>query len=333
MLQPNYIEMIHGNAFPAVPFERMLFYRDDLHEWFLFNGIVWVGFAAVLPHHLTHELGGADQVMGTAPAIPLALVHRDAAGRAQIVNPAVNGDIDNMGARNAAIEAHRAGAVHTLPQPPMAHEATHEWLGTDELDIELLYMNLVVANEAWLTMDAWTTWLVGTGLVTWSGITNMRCSTGAVINSIASIYDSVLTIQPPFAGYIEGFYIRPRTATTTSEIWLTLRRSTIAGNTFPTLTEDHAGFRILNGEIYASNGNGVAGTQTDTGINVGLNAPAKVLIIGGGAVLYFYVNEVLLATHNTNLPLGWTYYPWCGIKNTAGIDRTMQIINCVFNSL
>lgn len=34
------------------------------------------------------------------------LVHRDAAGRAQIVNPAVAADIDNMGARNAAIAAH-----------------------------------------------------------------------------------------------------------------------------------------------------------------------------------------------------------------------------------
>jgi hypothetical protein len=42
MLQPDYVEMFHGNAFPAVPFERQAFYRDDLHMWFIYNGTVWV---------------------------------------------------------------------------------------------------------------------------------------------------------------------------------------------------------------------------------------------------------------------------------------------------
>lgn len=98
--------MTHGTAFPANPFERELFYRDDLHEWFIYNGAAWIGFGAVLPHHLTHELGGADQVLGTVPATPRALIHRDAAGRSQIANPAANPDIDNMGSRDTAITVH-----------------------------------------------------------------------------------------------------------------------------------------------------------------------------------------------------------------------------------
>lgn len=39
-------------------------------------------------------------------ATPNTLVHRDAAGRSQIVNPVANPDIDNLGSRNAAIAAH-----------------------------------------------------------------------------------------------------------------------------------------------------------------------------------------------------------------------------------
>ena len=107
MYLPPYIHDLHGTAFPTNPFERQIFYRDDLHQLFYWNGTVWVASGGVvLPHHLTHELGGADQVMGTVPATPLALVHRDAAGRSQIANPAVNADIDNMGSRAAADAAH-----------------------------------------------------------------------------------------------------------------------------------------------------------------------------------------------------------------------------------
>jgi len=34
--------MFHGTVFPTAPFERMPFYRDDLHEWFIYNGTAWV---------------------------------------------------------------------------------------------------------------------------------------------------------------------------------------------------------------------------------------------------------------------------------------------------
>lgn len=142
----NCIEDLHGTAFPATPFVRQWFFRDDLLQWFYWDGLAWVLPGGLVPHHLTHELGGADQVMGTVPATPLALVHRDAAGRSQIANPAVNADIDNMGsrvagdaaeaaARAAAIEAHRTGAVHVLGQPPQGHHASHEPGGVDAMAV------------------------------------------------------------------------------------------------------------------------------------------------------------------------------------------------------
>ncbi len=33
--------LTHGNAFPASPIERQLFYRDDEHKWYQYNGTAW----------------------------------------------------------------------------------------------------------------------------------------------------------------------------------------------------------------------------------------------------------------------------------------------------
>lgn len=35
-------ELIHGNSFPGSPVERQLFYRDDEHKWYIYNGTSWV---------------------------------------------------------------------------------------------------------------------------------------------------------------------------------------------------------------------------------------------------------------------------------------------------
>ena len=51
-------------------------------------------------------------------ATPNTLVHRDAAGRSQIANPAVNADIDNMGSRDAAIVALK---FINLPDTPASY--------------------------------------------------------------------------------------------------------------------------------------------------------------------------------------------------------------------
>ncbi len=34
--------LINGTSFPGSPVERQLFYRNDLHEWYIFNGSAWV---------------------------------------------------------------------------------------------------------------------------------------------------------------------------------------------------------------------------------------------------------------------------------------------------
>jgi hypothetical protein len=34
-------ELVHGNSFPGSPTERQLFYRDDEHKWYIYNGSSW----------------------------------------------------------------------------------------------------------------------------------------------------------------------------------------------------------------------------------------------------------------------------------------------------
>lgn len=38
--------LIHGNSFPSNPTERQLFYRDDEHKWYIYNGTSWVNLTA-----------------------------------------------------------------------------------------------------------------------------------------------------------------------------------------------------------------------------------------------------------------------------------------------
>ena len=116
----DYIEMIHGNAFPAAPVARQLFYRDDLNIWYIYDGTAWVDLmaAAMIIHGnawhapafatvadlLAHIAVTGAPIHGSSVLAAInTLIHRDATGRAQIVDPAVAADIDNLGARDAAV--------------------------------------------------------------------------------------------------------------------------------------------------------------------------------------------------------------------------------------
>ncbi len=168
MYLPPYIRDNHGIAFPTNPFERELFYRDDLHQLFYWNGTAWINAGGLGPIgvknppidtdkelYLDSTAGDApvtstwlqikafletyfdtvyDAIGSAAAALAAALdalaahidntaagihgssvaavidtlIHRDGAGRAQIANPAVAAEIDNMGARDAAIAVEAA---------------------------------------------------------------------------------------------------------------------------------------------------------------------------------------------------------------------------------
>lgn len=53
--------LTHGNAFPASPVERQLFYRDDEHLWYQYNGTAWVSFDVTTHAGLTTGVHAFDQ--------------------------------------------------------------------------------------------------------------------------------------------------------------------------------------------------------------------------------------------------------------------------------
>jgi hypothetical protein len=81
-------ELVHGTSFSSSPVERQLFYRDDEHKWYVYNGSEWVW------------LGGGMQVHGNEYHDP---------------------DFEQQGVAATLIETHRTSQTHTQPQPPAEH--------------------------------------------------------------------------------------------------------------------------------------------------------------------------------------------------------------------
>lgn len=79
--------LINGTSFPGSPVERQLFYRNDLHEWYIYDGSAWVSLQGA---------GGG-------------LVVHD--------NTYHDPDFEEQGVAATQIETHRTAAEHTQDQP------------------------------------------------------------------------------------------------------------------------------------------------------------------------------------------------------------------------
>jgi len=211
-----------------------------------------------------------------------------------------------------------------------AHYDRHSLLADDRVKVLLNLINCTMALTDWTTRDAWTNYVTGSGSISWGGILQMEAWTHATNGSIASLYTGIMGgFSPHSLNYPWGVRIQPCTVMTTCEFWAVARRG--GATSFPSTTESHIGWRLLNGNLYASNGNGAAGTQTDTGIDLGQYKSAELLIVGDrGTEAKFYCNRVLVATHTTNLPVQWSYLCWLGGKNTAAANRGVRIMKTVW---
>ncbi len=85
-------ELIHGTSFPGSPVERQLFYRDDEHKWYIYDGSAWVD--------LQGAGGGGMEVHGNEYHDP---------------------DFEQQGVAASLVETHRTTATHTQPQPAAEH--------------------------------------------------------------------------------------------------------------------------------------------------------------------------------------------------------------------
>jgi len=97
--------------------------------------------------------------------------------------------------------------------------------------------------------------------------------------------------------------------------------------TFLPTTENHMGFRCVNGVLDATNGNGT--TQTNTDISSGVtitNYNFYHCVKSSTTNITYYVGGTLKATHTTNLPTSTGRRSSWWLKNTEAADKDMGII-------
>jgi len=208
-----------------------------------------------------------------------------------------------------------------------AHRASHEWLGADELNLTALLAHKMQVIFDWQTHDAWTEAMTGSAYVTWQ-ILYTLFRTGSTINSEAKVYTAPMGAYYQHPGFDGQNYWKIESSywtLATSLAWI----GHFSGIT-PGDTVRHSGWKLINGEIWASTSNGTNQTITDTGISIAARyAACKLFIAAGGSEAKFYVNNVLKATHTTNLPGGGNLQAIIYLKNTTAAERSLRVLSSV----
>ena len=96
-------------------------------------------------------------------------------------------------------------------------------------------------------------------------------------------------------------------------------------------TEEHGGFKIVGGDIYATNADGTTEKATDTGVNLGQGGNRTLEVRGVDAnKIEFYVDEVLKVTHTENYPTVHTsnYCYAIEVKNSAAANKKIRVTYC-----
>ena len=111
---------------------------------------------------------------------------------------------------------------------------------------------------------------------------------------------------------------------TTQNAFLHLTKTTAMP---PTETEHHVGFKLVNGDLYASSGDGSVQEITDTTINLasGNQFTRLKVVLLPGTNAKFYVNGVLKATHTTRLPTQNYTHLNMGIATTDAFRSEIEL--------
>lgn len=215
--------------------------------------------------------------------------------------------------------------------PPTAHKTSHEDGGADEISLEGLLgqpYNLPPFFDRWLdewwkTMDGWTQNTAGTGTDS-NELMKLTMKTDITINSRDSRYTGNITGHPHASGrrFLTRFQLATLPADCEIRFYLVKNTATMAPLSD---TEEHGGFKLINGDLYASNADGTTETATDTEVDWEHYNVKTLEIRGTGSAIEFYVDNVLKATHDTNLPSSYGYCVVLEIKNTAAANKEIAL--------
>ena len=95
----------------------------------------------------------------------------------------------------------------------------------------------------------------------------------------------------------------------------------------PKETSHHFGWKIINGDLYASNADGTTQAISDTLVDLtATNQRTRLkMVFTPGAKILFYVNDVLKITHTTNLPVTSSFRIFVQAQTiTANAGRSMM---------
>jgi len=199
--------------------------------------------------------------------------------------------------------------------------------GLEGVPYDVLPLYKRCMDEWWKTMDGWAQSTAGSGFDTYQTM-RLQMETGATINSRDSRYSG------PCRG---GPHINNQRGIT--ELWLgslpsdwQFRFYIVHQDESPAPlsdTEEHGGFKIIDGNIYASVADGTTETVQDTGVDFNQNDTKNLEIRGkDNNAVEFYVNRELKATIDTNIPQDWGYRFVFEIKNTVAANRMVRVSFC-----
>ena len=235
--------------------------------------------------------------------------------------------------RKAELDAHTAltTGVHGVGSK---HVAAIESAGAEApLKLHTALIDSTFFHEDWKTLDKWTESYVGSGNRHLWDIWNLRERTGDTINSEARVYTGML---PNFNLHVlnQSMFARLQidsSGYTNFEWFFGAWQYAVAKP--PSLTAKHVGWKVINGNIYATNADGTTEKATDTGIDFGSNWASHNLLTvctQTNAEIKYYVDEVLKATHSENIPDHTNSYIYASVKNTVAANRAMML--CTINA-
>lgn len=156
-------------------------------------------------------------------------------------------------------------------------------------------------------------------------VPHLYIKTGSTLNDFAYLYSwhSWPNLVDTGRKVTLEFAINYLSSIANQNIWFRLAPTTST----PYDTFEHFGWKIIDGDLYASNAYGLAQSLTDTDVDlaVGYQRTRLKIIFKPGSWCKFFVDDVLEVTHATNLPQSNPYYLHFVVQTLEAASKILYI--------
>jgi len=164
----------------------------------------------------------------------------------------------------------------------------------------------------WQSFTGLTAGKSGSGTAPVASLGQISMSTGATANSTAYIYPTSALYHSIFKYSMRGWI----QTGTVYDLWVGM----VTNPTAPTTTENHVAFRVINGTIWCSTGNGSNNTLTSTSVTY----TGQILsFVSNGTTASFYIDGVFKLSIDTTMMSPNSVYPVIFVKNTNSSSNVL----------